>query len=122
MNLTEAENLPSQIREQILAKLAVAVRETVNLSVDNWSSYGLQPLDVAPRPDTPLVTTIEASALEANLDYQIDRQLADGSWPLAWLWADLDPIAWSAAEREWKANLAVSNLKVFRAHARLVES
>lgn len=79
MNLTEAENLPSQIREQILAKLAVAVRETVNLSVDNWSSYELQPLDVAPRPDTPLVTTIEASALEANLDYQIDRQLADGS-------------------------------------------
>ena len=122
LNLAEADNLPSQDREQILAKLAAAVREMVNLSPESWSSYGLQPLDVAPRPDSPLRAALEERAIEANLDYQIKRQLADGSWPLTWSWADVDPVSWSAAEREWKANLALNNLKVFRAYGRLAES
>jgi len=119
MNLAEADNLPAQVREQILVKVAVFVREVVELSPDDWSSYGLQPLDVAPSPNAPLITTVEGSAIEANLDYRIDLQLTDGSWPLAWSWADLDPVAWSVAERDWKANLAINNLKVLQAYGRI---
>jgi hypothetical protein len=122
VNLTEADNLPAQVRQQILAKLAVFVREVVVLSPDDWSSYGLQPLDVASSHDAPLITLVAESAIDANLDYRIDLQLTDGSWPLAWSWADLDPVAWTAAERDWKAHLAVNNLKVFKAYGRIDES
>lgn len=62
---------------------------------------------------------MRSSILEANLDYEIDEQLSDGSWPLPWSWDFIDAAAWSEAEGVWKGRIALRKLVVFRDYGRL---
>lgn len=50
---------------------------------------------------------IDPQLIEANLKYDIELQLADGTWSLDWSWEQDDPEAWKIAEKEWKAHLTI---------------
>ena len=62
---------------------------------------------------------IDPQLIEANLKYDIEQQLDDGTWSLDWSWEQDDPEAWKVAEKEWKAHLAIGKLKTLHAYGRL---
>ncbi|MFN2189002.1 MAG: hypothetical protein ACK2T3_09570, partial [Candidatus Promineifilaceae bacterium] len=108
------------VRKQIvLDKLALAIPHTIAFDMADWESYGLRPIAVAPRPDSILHPFIDSSTLESNLDFEIQEQLPDGSWPITWSWAFIDAAEWSKAEKEWKSFHTLNKLILFKAYGRL---
>ena len=119
VTLATSPNLPAEQREALLTMLMQRVTGTVATDPATFADYQLLPLDVAPMPDAPLAATVERSAVDAHLDYLIETQLPDGSWPLPWSWAFVDEAAWAQAEREWKGHIAVNRLRTLQAWQRL---
>jgi hypothetical protein len=117
--LALAESLKGARQKTVLEKLALVVPGSVENDPSKWVEYTLWPLAVAPRPESPLAPVLDKTALEANLDYEIEEQLEDGSWPLAWSWDFIDEAAWAQAEQDWKGYHALRKLMVFRAYGRL---
>jgi hypothetical protein len=117
--LTLVEAVTGSKRESILKKLIRAAPHTIEFDQEKWSEYNPRPLAIAPKPGSVLSPIMKSSILEANLDYEIDEQLSDGSWPLSWSWDFIDAAAWSEAEKEWKGHHAVRKLVVFRDYGRL---
>ncbi|MCL4863661.1 MAG: hypothetical protein KJZ93_29925 [Caldilineaceae bacterium] len=118
----EATGLPGELRSQAQAKLRHAAPATIEQNPRQWTSYGLQPLDVASTPDSFLADVIAPSLVEANLDFVIDQQLPDGSWPIPWNWAFVDGQAWAQAEQDWKGVGIVQRLLALRAYGRLARA
>jgi hypothetical protein len=115
--LAEAQNLPAPTRRHILDRLAKAAPHTIATRREDWSSYGLQPLWALPEPGTPLADAL-SFAIDDNLDFWIETQLPDGSWPLPWSWAFVDAPAWQQAERDWKGRHIVNHLRTLHAFHR----
>ncbi|MCK4793901.1 MAG: hypothetical protein KAV87_59795, partial [Desulfobacteraceae bacterium] len=80
--------------------------------------YVLKPLHVATSPGSPFAGML-AAEVEANLDYEIERQDEDGSWAPNWTWGDNYPEVWPEAEREWRGVLTLKMLKLLRGFGRL---
>lgn len=69
-------------------------------------------------PDSPFARLFP-DAVQANLDYIIDRQDPAGHWNPNWTWGGLYPDAWPQAERDVRSYLTLTNLKRLRAWGRL---
>ena len=119
VTLSESPYLPTVVRNALKPKLRQLAPHTVAVEPEKWQSYALPPLGVISSPTAFLTAVIPASAIAANLDFLIEQQLPDGSWPLAWNWAFVDEQAWAEAESDWKSHLALGNLLVLRAFGRL---
>lgn len=119
ITLANSPNLPAEQRRQLVSTLVQAVQGTVATDPADFAGYQLLPLDVAPAPDALLATTVERAAVDAHLDYLIDTQLPDGSWPIPWSWAFVDEAAWAQAERDWKGFIAVNRLQMLAAYGRI---
>jgi len=117
--LTLADGLAGTKRKLVLSVLAEAANETVEYDQQKWVEYTLRPLAAAPEPGSPLASVLDKSIIDTNLDYEIDEQLEDGSWPLMWSWDFIDEAAWLQAEKEWKGHHALRKLLVFKAYGRL---
>jgi hypothetical protein len=119
LDLASAENIPSDLQAPLSDKLRRAADHVVAIDPAGWGEYVLRPLQAAPAPDSLLAPVIDRAAIDANLDYEIQRQSADGSWDLAWTWDFIDVAAWAQAERDWKGFHAVNHLRTFAAYGRL---
>lgn len=119
--LAEAKHLPSAQRAQVEAKLRSLVPAAVEYDQQQWTEYCLLPLDVVPTPTSFLADVIEPTAVQANLDFLIDRQLPDGSWPIPWSWAFVDEQAWAQAKQEWQGFTTVNHLRTLRAYQRIFD-
>lgn len=117
--LAEANNLPAVYRKRIQNILQPGVARGVVGEPAQWGQHGLRPLDVATAPDAPLAAAVDPALIAANLDFDIDQQLPDGSWSPTWSWAERFPEAWVAAEREWKGVITLARLKTLRAFGRM---
>lgn len=113
-----AEALPEGRRAPVLSRLLADLPRTVERDPARWRTYGARPLTLAPTPDSPFAPAL-ADAIEINLDFEIERQAADGSWRPNWSWADAYPDAWRKAEREWAGALTVATLRSLKAYGRL---
>jgi hypothetical protein len=122
LELAEVDNMPADQRQKVVAKLRRAARHAVATDPAQWTEYNLRPLQVAPTPDSFLSSEIDHAAVDANLDYEIERQAADGSWDLAWSWDFVDAAAWAQAEKDWKGYHAVNTLRTLSAYGRLAQS
>ena len=80
---------------------------------------GVSPLNMAPTPQSAMTRYIDRQLIGANLEYDIEQQLADGAWPLDWSWQQDDPEAWKVAEKEWKAHLTIGKLETLHAYGHL---
>ena len=107
-----------ELKEASRQKLARAVAATVERDQARWPKYGLRPLSVVKSPQSPYYAALR-DAVEANLDYLIREQTADGSWVPTWSWADEFPDVWPVAKREWQGVLTLDALKTLRAFERL---
>lgn len=119
IDLMETENLPREQYESIVDKLRRALPHSVELNPANWGGYGLRPVQAIYYPGSPLTGAIDPTIIDANLDYEIDTQEADGSWAPNWSWDFVDAAAWSAAEVEWRGILTLRKLKTLRAYGRI---
>lgn len=90
-----------------------------------WARWGGESLDSCPTPDiiyypnSPLAGVIDEALIDANLDFELDRQSPDGSWSPSWSWDFVDAAAWMEAEREWKGILTLRKLRTLRAFGRI---
>lgn len=98
-----------------LRELAVA---TVIRDPAAWTSYCAKPLKLAPLPDSPLAECLTSETAE-NLDWEIGRQEADGSWQPNWDWQGQYPDAWELARREWQGETTLRALRSLRAYGRI---
>lgn len=119
VDLLETEGLPREQYESILDKLRRALPHSVVLEPQEWDGYGLQPLQVVYYPGSPLAGVIDQTTIDANLDYRIEGQQADGSWAPNWSWDFIDAAAWAVAEREWRGILTLRALRTLRAYGRI---
>jgi hypothetical protein len=117
--LAAARRLPSDLRDQVQEKLRRAALATIEPDPQRWTSYGLPPLEVVASPDSFLAGSIDPQLIEANLDFVVEQQLPDGSWPVPWTWAFVDEAAWAQAERDWKGRMIVNKLGVLQAFGRI---
>ena len=53
----------------------------------------VSPLNMAPTPQSAMSMYIDPQLIEANLKYDIEQQLDDGTWSLDWSWEQDDPEA-----------------------------
>lgn len=119
IDLLETNNLPRETHESILDKLRRAVPASVEQDPQKWMEYVMQPLQAVRSPHSPLTGTIDAAVIDANLDFMVAQQGADGAWSPVWSWDFVDAAAWAAAKREWKGVLTLNNLITLRDYGRL---
>ena len=117
--LAEAKNLPTKLRERVEQKLLSSAPASIVQEPSRWEEYVLRPLGAVSSPDSFLMEAVSQEAIEANLNYLMEQQLPDGSWPLPWSWEQMDAAAWAQAERDWKGAIAVENLRLLQAFGRL---
>ena len=117
LQLLEAPRLGVGSRARVRAACEHAALRLVATDADAWHGYGLRPVTVVPRPDSPL-HHLFAEVVHSNLDWLIEQQGDDGAWAPSWAW-DVYPEAWAEARREWQGVLTLETLLALRAYGRL---
>jgi hypothetical protein len=113
-----AEALPAAQRGTLVARIEAPALRLIERDAAKWDEYGAKPLWLALGPDTPLARCLH-EFVQRNLDWEIERQNADGSWSPTWSWFGNYPDAWPVAAREWSGVLTVKNLRALAAYDRL---
>jgi len=119
LELAESGTLPAPLYERLAPRLRAAAERAVTRDPEQWAVYSIPPLKLAPRPDS-LVADLFPEALQANLDWLIERQSADGGWDPTWSWGELYPEVWERVARpEWRGHLTLNALLSLRAFGRM---
>ncbi|WP_257348404.1 hypothetical protein [Pseudalkalibacillus decolorationis] len=112
-----AEELSLSEQEKINDKIQEHIPELVNLKREQWGNYGLQPVQLADRPDSAFYEMMKES-VEENLDYAIEQQENDGSWHPNWQWGQYEH-DWPKAKVAWQGILTYGQLKLLKSFGRL---
>lgn len=112
---------PLDLQDRVKPTLGAAIQNRVEPNPEAWSGYVAKPLAFVHSPDSAWYDELRPG-VEANLDYAIQSQAADGSWPPTWNWGDDFPEAWAIARREWAGLITVGTLKTLRAFNRMPSS
>jgi hypothetical protein len=120
VRLLETESLPAAEHDYLHTILDSLIRSKVETDPDSWDNYVLKPLQVARAPDSTFAPLLEDS-LAKNLDFEIARQGADGSWAPNWSWGDSYLEAWLNAKRAWQGVLTVATCKSLFAYKRIAD-
>ena len=118
LRLLTSRSLPDRMRSQIQAKTRSLVKDSVVTDTAAWSGYGLRPLQVVERPDSPFMDSL-SSAVMANLDYEISMQSEEGCWLPNWFWNDDYPEAWLQAKSDWTGVLTLEKLITLKRFGRV---
>ncbi|TKD71303.1 hypothetical protein [Pseudalkalibacillus hwajinpoensis] len=84
---------------------------------EKWDHYGVQPVVLAESDQSPFAEELNQE-LHVNLDYIVDKQLADGSFEPNWEWGQYED-EWKKAKGEWKGYLTVQQLIVLSQFGRI---
>jgi hypothetical protein len=109
LSLAQMGSTPQRFRDRLLPRLRTVALSVVSRDAQEWSGYCAAPLKVAPSPDSPIADLLWDD-LQAHLDYQIERQTAEGTWDPVWTWGDYYPEAWARARQEWRGHLTLETL------------
>ncbi|MGP4081258.1 hypothetical protein ACTWQL_15225 [Pseudalkalibacillus sp. R45] len=112
-----ADELSATDRDMIIEKVREHIPELVDLKREQWSNYGMQPVQLAARPDSPFYKDMKEE-VEDNLDYIIEQQQSDGTWHPNWEWGQYEQ-DWSKAKDEWTGILTYEKLKLLRDYGRV---
>lgn len=120
IGLAQARGLPPLYRQTLVKRIRCAIPVATVRDVDQWGSYCVTPLKVAPSPHA-LGADLIADALQAHLDYQIGHQSPQGTWDPTWTWGSSYPDVWKQAQLEWRGHLTLETLMALRAFGRIEE-
>jgi len=115
IHLAETPSVPAVLRNQAANYVRQAGPAIVAREPSAWIEYGVKPLVLAPRADSLLAPLLRGPA-DANLEFEILRQGADGAWAPNWSWGGLFPQDWPEAELEWKGVLTLRALLTYRSY------
>jgi hypothetical protein len=118
LDLAEANGLPLDLRERLVRRIRAVVPQVVSVDPQEWASYCLPPLKVAPSPRS-LVADLLKDALQLHLDYTIEQQTAEGTWEPNWTWGEMYPDVWPQARLEWRGEITLHTLISLRAFGRI---
>lgn len=118
LGLMNSNGLPDIFHKELFEKLSRVIPQRISRKPENWTMMSVSPLNMAPTPDSHMAPFIDQNLIQANLDYDIERQNSDGTWALDWSWEQDNPEAWAIAEKEWKAHLAIGKLRILRSYHR----
>lgn len=121
LTLAETPSLPDEFRRRLVSRLEAPVAQAVERDPAKWGKYCLKPagyMAVVRSPASPFAKLL-AKEVELNLDYEIQRQHADGSWLPTWSWGGSFPEAWEQAKLAWQGILTVRMLRLLAAFGRL---
>jgi hypothetical protein len=107
-----------RLRERLLRRLEGVVPAAVSLDPEEWGSYVITPLKVAPTPDSPVAHLVRGG-LEAYLDLLVERQSVEGCWEPVWTWGEFYPDVWPEVAREWRGELTLETLLALEAWGRI---
>lgn len=118
LRLAESEEIPREIKDQVLSHLDRFLDTVVNRDPFQWESYVLRPLQVADHPGAYFSSRLK-DVLEKNLEYEICRQKKDGSWPPNWSWGEDYPTDWERARVEWSGVLTLEKVLLLKRYERI---
>lgn len=118
VRLEAVEGIPQGLREAAQRAIEWSLPATLATTAEQWESYSLQPLALAPDPASHLAGALE-SLIDANLDFRIDEQEIGGAWSPAWSWGDLYPDRWQVARRDWQGVLTLDAMRQLAAWGRV---
>jgi hypothetical protein len=118
LRLFNTASLPKDVGDRLKPLLADLIPSAVDTDPETWSGYGLRPLQVIDRPDSPFMTGLEA-VVAANVEYAIASQHENGSWLPTWSWGDQFPDAWAIAQTEWAGALTLDMLLTLQRFGKL---
>lgn len=110
--------VPEPLRREWGGYLAWVLPDRIMATPQDFGSYGIHPLWIAPAPTHPLAAVIYSQVMVA-LDQVIASQREDGSWEPFWDWGGQHPDEWSKARREWQGSLVIRNLDALKNWDRL---
>lgn len=112
-----AEALPEPASRYVWDGLKKQARAAIVTDPAQWNGYGTRPLWAAQAPQSPLMEVL-AESVNAQLDFEIDRQQPDGAWHPFWTWGRFDA-EWEVAKVEWQGYLTVKTLRSLKAFGRI---
>ncbi len=118
IRLAETPSVPARLRNQAVRYVRQAGPAIVARNPASWTGYEVKPLLLAPEADS-LLAPLLADTVKDNLQFEIERQGADGAWAPNWNWGGLFPRDWPGAEREWKGVLTLQALLTLRSYGSL---
>jgi hypothetical protein len=109
------ERLPDQPMAEALAeRIAAALPEaSFYIPYAPVTTYGLTPLNFAQSPGSRWRRLFTAEQIEGHLADLLDRQQADGGWPITW------EAPGPASHSEWRGKLTLEALKVLVAYGNI---
>ena len=108
---------PEPLRKAVETFLSEEAHGLIGSSKEQWETYSLRPYWAIKDQSDSLYASFQ-SALEANFNYEIDRQQEDGSWGPNWAWGQFEE-TWKVARREWSGHLTVKLLRQLQIFGRL---
>lgn len=97
------------------------VDEAIVRDISQWTNYSVRPSQFISTPDSPFFEGNE-DIIEKELDYLIDTRHENGVWGITWQWwenYEKYPKEFVISENWWKAERAISALKLLRSFGRL---
>ncbi len=113
-------SFPETVQQEITGSLHAAVNRVVETDSSKWSQYCLRPLSIIDSPESPYYDELR-DAVSINLDYLIDTQKEEGSWPVYWSWGENTPYpeAWEKSQKDWQGVQIIENIKRLLAFSRI---
>jgi hypothetical protein len=109
IRLAETANLPSDIKEKLVAFLTPHVEKMVSRLPSQWGGYGLTPLTVVSTPQS-LFYPHFADIIPQNLAFIDAQQTEAGYWLPSWSWEFASADGWREAERDLCGVITLGNL------------
>lgn len=121
LRLWDTEHLQDSVRRCLQDELSRLIPGAVATAPEQWKKYGLCPLLIIRRPESPFINGLE-EALSLNLDFELEEQNGDGSWSPTWSWGGNDSEFWKCAKQEWSGVLTLDKLVVLARFGRIQKS
>ena len=109
--------LPTAERQLVLSKINSCLIQVVEMNPEKWGDYCLPPHWLVDHPSSPFYDDLH-EVINANLNWIINTQQEDGSWPTSWSWGQFES-DWSKAKIEWQGHLTFKYLKILKAFGRI---
>jgi hypothetical protein len=121
LRLSRCGAVPESLNRALSAHLPGVIRRLTAVEPEKWAGYTVRPYQVVENLQDPFLPLV-ADALPAALEYLMNEQSEDGSWPLTWNWGDSFPAVWPQAERDWRSRVTFDNLRTLKNFMPMVSS